>query len=177
MPGLWELDKRGTDLINEMCIHIKGDMDWRHVLLPQYCIGYLSTVDTELSFSVPFQHRLYSTKFFQCHSDVGCIIILSPSSGVSVLAAMVRVSPVAFQCGTVSTKSFQWCSSVGYNRKRFSGDIPVWDSFYYVLPVVFQCTLQVFTGVTRWYPSVHWGNQCIPVVFQCVHWTSQCTPA
>ena len=137
---------------------MKGNMYWRHVLLPQYCTGYRSTVDIELSFPVPFQYRLFSILLFRCHVSMGCYS-LSPSSGVSVQAAMVRVSPVAFQCGTVSTKSFQWYSSVGYNRQRFSSNIPMWDSFHYVLPVVFQCTLQVFTDVSRCDPSEHWVHQ------------------
>ena len=33
------------------------------------------------------------------------------------------------------------------------------DGFHYVLPVVFQCTLQVFTDVSRCDPSEHWVNQ------------------
>ena len=63
-----------------------------------------------------------------------------------------------FRCGALSTK--------------FSSDVPVYAIVDNVSPVALQCgqfqlsfpvvlpyTLQVFTGVTQWYPSVHWVSQ------------------
>ena len=56
------------------------------------------------------------------------------------------VSQVAFQCGTVSTKFFQWCSSVPC-KYSLGG------------PVVFQCTLGQPVAF-QWHSSVHWTSQC-----------------
>ena len=50
----------------------------------------------------------------------------SPSSGVPVYAVKVRVSPVAFQCRAVSTKFFQWCSSVHWVNQWHSSGIAVY---------------------------------------------------
>ena len=41
-----------------------------------------------------------------------CISCYSPPSGVPLQAAVVRVSPVSFQCLVISNKFFQWCSRV-----------------------------------------------------------------
>ena len=53
---------------------------------------------------------------------------------------------MAFQCGAVLTKFFQWCSSVPckYSLGR---------------PVVSQCTLGQPVAF-QWYSSVHWTSQC-----------------
>ena len=90
---------------------------------------------------------------FQIQTDMGatlrnymclgvCVGCCSPSSGVPVLAAIARVSLVAFQCGTVSTKCFQWCSSVPCNYSLGR-------------PVVSQCTLDQPVAF-QWHSSVHW---------------------
>ena len=69
-----------------------------------------------------------------------CVGCHSPSSGVPVKAAKVRVSPVASQCGAVSNKFFpvvfqckqklskflQWHSSVGQFQLSFSSGAPVY---------------------------------------------------
>ena len=62
---------------------------------------------------------------------------------------MVKFSPVAFQCGAVSTTFVQWCSSIPckYSLGR---------------PVVSQCTL---------------GWSVVFQRNSCVHWASQCTMA
>ena len=86
----------------------------------------------------------------------------SPSSGVPVQAAKVRVSPVASQCGADSTKFLQWHSSVGLFQLSFSSGVPVYPAS---LRWVFQ-----------WYSGVHWVNQWhssgIPVYTgpASVHW-------
>ena len=60
---------------------------------------------------------------YVCLVCTGCY---SPSSGVPVYAAKVRVFLVASQCGTVSTKFFQ-CG------------LPVQAKIAKVSPVAFQC--------------------------------------
>ena len=94
--------------------------------------------------------------YYRCLSVCG--LLQSPSS-VPVKAAKVSVSPVASQCGAVSTTFAQWCSSVGENCQRFSSGIPMWGSFKYVFPVVFKCTLGQPVAF-KWHSSVHWASQC-----------------
>ena len=83
---------------------------------------------------------------------------------------------MASQCGAVSIKFFQWCSSVGWMCQSFSSGIPVWDCFNYVFPVLFQCTLQAFSGSPSGIPVYTGLTSGIPGYFS-VHWTSQCTLA
>ena len=86
--------------------------------------------------------------FFQCHFGLGCYC-LSPSSGVSVQAAIVRVTLVVFQCGTVSTTFLHWCSSVPFMHSPVSpGGKPVYTESTSGIPMAFQCTLDqpVHTG-------------------------------
>ena len=73
---------------------------------------------------------------------MGCY---SPSSCVPVWAAIVRVSPMAFQFGAVSTNFFQWCSSVPC---KYSLGRPVVSQCTLGQPVAFKCTLEqpVYTG-------------------------------
>ena len=84
-----------------------------------------------------------------------CVGCHSPSSGVPVEAAKVRVSPVASQCGADSTNLLQWHSS-----------------FFRCVPV-YPASIR---WVAQWYPSVHWVNQWhssgIPVYTgpSSVHW-------
>ena len=78
--------------------------------------------------SINLQHPLYNH----------CLGCYSPSFGVPVWAAQVRVCPVASQCGAVSTKFFQWCSSVP--RENLLGR-PVVSQCTQGQPVAFQCTL------------------------------------
>ena len=91
-----------------------------------------------------------------------CVGCQSPSSGVPVKAAKVRVFPVASQCGADSTKFLQWHSSVGLFRLSFSSGVPVYPAS--------------IRWVAQWYPSVHWVNQWhfsgIPVYTgpASVHW-------
>ena len=73
----------------------------------------------------------YSTKFLQWHPSVGQIQ-LSFSSGIPVWA--------------VSTKFFQWCSSVPC-QYSLGG------------PVVSQCTLGQPVAF-QWHSSVHWTSPC-----------------
>ena len=78
------------------------------------------------------------------------------------LAAKVRVSPVAFLCGAVSTKFLQGHSSVGLFQLSFSSGAPVYPAS--------------IRWVAQLYPSVHWVNQWhpsgIPVYTgpACIHW-------
>ena len=65
----------------------------------------------------------------------------SPSSGVPVYAAKVRVSPVASKCGAFSTKFRQWHSSVGLFQLSFSSGVPVYPAS--------------IRWVAQWYPCVH----------------------
>ena len=74
-----------------------------------------------------------------------CVGCHNPSSGVSVQAAKVRVSPVASQCGADSIKFLQWHSSVGLFQLSFSNGVPVYPAN--------------IRRVAQWYPSVHWVNQ------------------
>ena len=88
-----------------------------------------------------------------------CVVCYSPSSGVTVYAAKVRVSPVASQGGAVSTKFLQWHSSV-------------W-MFQICFPVVFQCILQVIAGSPSGIPVyTGWSTSSIPVCTgpASVHW-------
>ena len=87
-------------------------------------------------------HRCYSACLTIC---VGaCVGCHSPSSGVPVYAAKVRVSPVASQCGADSTKFLQWHSSVGLFWLSFSSGVPVYTGSTSGIPV--------YTGPA----SVHW---------------------
>ena len=89
-------------------------------------------------------HGCYSACLTIC---VGaCVGCHGPSSGVPVWAAKVRVSPVASQCGAVSTKFFQLCSSVPC-KYSLGG------------PVVSQCTLDQPVAF-QWHSSVHCTSQC-----------------
>ena len=102
-------------------------------------------------------HGCYSACLTICvGAFVGCH---SPSSGVSVEAAKVRVSPVASQCGADWTKFLQWHHSVGLFQLSLSSGVPVNPAS--------------IRSVAQWYPSVHWVNQW----HSSVHWTSQCTLA
>ena len=79
---------------------------------------------------------------------MGCYS-LGTFTGVSVQAAIVRVSLVVFQCETVSTTFYQWCSSVPCKYSLVSsGGIPVYTELTSGIPVAFQCTLDqpVYTG-------------------------------
>ena len=79
---------------------------------------------------VVFQCRLQKLEFLQWHHSVGRIQ-LSFSSGIPVWA--------------VSTKFFQWCSSV-YCKYSLGG------------PMVSQCTLGQPMAF-QWHSSVHWTSQ------------------
>ena len=79
-----------------------------------------------------------------------------------------EVSLVAFQCGAVSNKFFQWCSSVPY---KYSLGHPVVSQCTLGQPVTFQWHSS-YTGPA----SVHWCTLDQPV-YTGVHWTSQCTLA
>ena len=74
-----------------------------------------------------------------------CVGCPSPSSGVLVWAAKVRVSPVAFHYGAVSAKFLQWHSSVVLSQLSFSNGVPVYPAS--------------IRWVAQRYPSVHWVNQ------------------
>ena len=105
-------------------------------------------------------HMCYSICLTICAGV--CVGCYSPSSGVPVKAAKVRVSLVASQCGAVLTKFLHWHFSVGLFQLSFSSGVPVY-------PASNGC-------VAQWYPSVHWVNQWhssgIPVYTgpASVHW-------
>ena len=69
------------------------------------------------------------------------------------------VSPVAFQCGAVSTKFFQWCYSVHWVNQWHCSGIPVYTgptSVHWlrvrVVSWQIECAPQ---NTTLWYPSDH----------------------
>ena len=138
-PSVWLVKWEGHRF-DSLNVHThERNMDWRHVLLPQYCIGYLSAVDIEWSFPISFQCRLYSTMLFQCHSGVGCY----------------------------KSQSLQWCFSAGCNSKSFSSGVPVWDSFNYVYQWCSSVSCKyslVSPGGIPVYTELTSG---IPVAFQC----------
>ena len=93
-----------------------------------------------------FQCRQQKLEFLQWHQPSVGLFKLNFSSDVPVKAKIFKVSSVAFQRGAVSTKFFQWCSSVPckYSLGR---------------PVVSQCTLGQPVAF-QWHSNVHWASQC-----------------
>ena len=94
-----------------------------------------------------------------------CLGVCGPLQSIqwcSSVGCNVRVSPVASQCGAVSTKFIQWHSSVGLFQLSFSSGVPVYPAS--------------IRWVAQWYPSVLWVNQWhssgIPVYTgpPSVHW-------
>ena len=85
------------------------------------------------------QYWTVSTKFCQWHSSVGYTD---------------KQTPVALDCGTVSTKFFQLCSNVPGKYLRVPPiDIPMYTGPTSAIPVTFECTLDqpVYTGLAHYY--------------------------
>ena len=81
---------------------------------------------------------------------------------------------MASQCWAVSTKFFQWCTSVGENCQSLNQWHSSLGKFQLIFfqwcssvpckyslggPVVFQCTLGQPVAF-QWHSSVHWTSQC-----------------
>ena len=122
----------------------------------------------DLSTCLLVSRHLVISNWYGCYSAclticVGaCVGCHSPSSGVPVQVAKVRVSPVASQCGANSTKFLQLHSSVRLFQLSFFSGVPV-------------CAASI-RWVAQWYPNIHWVNQWhpsgIPVYTKpaSVHW-------
>ena len=120
---VWRTEKQNWEALQSSKLQVKAEFIYIYI--------YIRDLSTScfLSHHLSFQTNMDTTLMTVCAwLGEGCY---SPSSDVPVKVEIVRVSPVAFQWGEVSTQVFQ-------RLPMFSASV---------------------RWVTKWYPSVHWVNQ------------------
>ena len=99
-------------------------------------------------------------------------IIVGRQCGFSVLPVVFQWFPVIFQCVPIMQINTESPLEHYWVLVNFSSGVLVWGGFNWVIPVVFQCTLQVFAGSPSGIPVYIGSTSGIPVYTgpASVHW-------